>query len=183
MGTYLCTGICIEMSIAKTRFRNFPEGIDINKIQSSMSKEFKLEMYDFVDEQSSLDWKLKTKYLDDVEDLTQFLFKQYMAYNPSLESTWKSIINIIKNAGNAIEVMKRAEEGLGDRFQIVEYIESCINYDRKSIYVPCKALGIFVDGKAGMECFTDIFRYFETQIHENNKEFNIAGAVKLWLTL
>lgn len=179
MGTYLCTGICTKIQIEKKHIES--KKVTMEEIVKELQTEIDIELFDNVeDEEGIICWSIKKKYIEN--GLIDFLRSQYEIYDKG--NDYSKYYREIEKAKTYENILKLAKKPLGPYFQHLQR-PSDLSIDKgwKYIDIYYDIIVFFLDGKIIMECYGDIFHYFEYMIRLQKDKYPIAGAVKIVISI
>lgn len=187
MGMYLATGIVKEIYIYKGDI-DF-DVINIEDIIESLGHEINLDRYIFNEDERYISWTIQPEMLEG--NLPTFLEKQYEMYENSITPHAKSkdnfnlMIEAVREAKTGDNILELADQKKFPQFQSLEYIMEYIDVKKlnspfsSSLRINYELISFFLDGKISMECYSNIFRYFEKNIHMQKDKYPIAECVKV----
>jgi len=178
MGTYLCAGICTKIQIVKKDMTS--KKITLEEIIEDLQREIELGLFDKEEDEDTIYWSIKRKYIE--YGLIDFLKSQYEIYNK--KGDYYEYYREIEKAKTFGKILKLAKKPLGQNFHSL-HRPSYLMIDRnwKDINVYYDIIVFFMDGKIIMECYRDIFHYFEHMIRLQKDKYPVAGAVKVVISL
>jgi len=179
MGTYLATGIVHKILIQKKEMTQAK--LKINHITESLQKELDLKNYDFSENDEELIWEIKPQMLVG-QELAEFLKTQFMMYVDKLEDDMQVLIQRIRNATSAQEIIEMAKN---KGFRMMTYFFQYLDVNNgfpQSIPIHYHLMTYFFDGKIIMECYNNILHYFERNIRLQEAKFPVAACVKVLIS-
>lgn len=183
MGTYLATGIIQKIAVSKKEIERNTH-LNLEGLKAALSKELKLQHYNFSENEQYFLWTINPRLLEG--NLSEFLEEQFKMYG---EETAKrddiqKLITSIKQIDTGEKIIELAENHNFVNLQMVNYAWESIkvkhhdsNFD-DHVTVNYNMIAFFIDGKIIMECYKNIFRYFENNIRKQEKIYPIAACVK-----
>lgn len=183
MGTYLATGIVYKVRIQKRdlvsrRYAN-KDKFPIENIEKSLQNELDLGAYIFGEDQDAISWEIKTEMLEG--NFTEFLETQFKMYNEKMNA--QEVISRIKEAQTGKKIIELAQERSLCDFQMVDYILDSLSVLHTAgftdyITVNYHLMAFFIDGKIIMECYNNIFHYFERVIRLQKEKYPVVACLK-----
>ena len=181
MGTYLATGIVQKMRIRKRDMGT--NKFTIENIVKSLEKELGMDHYVFGEDDDSIFWKIKPKMLEG--NFSEFLETQFKMYDDT--KNVQALITKVKEAKSGEEIIELAQSGNFSGFQMVNYIEEyprvlCVNGFTDHLPVNYYLMAFFMDGKIIMECYRNIFHYFERNIRLQEDKYPVVRCLKTMIS-
>ena len=186
MGIYLITGVAKKIIIEKTE--SVRNELTIGNIIEALKKEVNLEFYVFSEDVKYYFWEIKPKIFEG--NLVDFLDSQYQMYyeTEDKDKHVKEDIDKIKLGKNGEEILKIVMDKdlycfhlLNNHIVKPSYVLSDNGFTH-AMNVYYKLIAIFSDGKIMMECYNNIFRYFENLIRLQRDKYPIVDCVKVMMT-
>ncbi len=183
MGTYLTTGIVQDIIIEKRQIRYKDITIDI--INARLKEEINLDHYDYTEDSDGYYWKIKPKMLEG--NLVEFLDTQFQMYEGKKDSHMQKALEEIAKAKTGNEILNLAASNELINFQLVDQIMEHIRVIRSNgfdehVRIYYNVISYFMDGKIIMECYANIFKYFELNIRLQKDKYPIVDCVKIMIT-
>jgi hypothetical protein len=184
MGAYLVTGIAQEIIIEKSASEKYQ--LTVKELEQCMNGEVKMAHYDYVEDPKYHMWTIKPAVLE--PKLPEFITAQWEMYAGQLDQYNKEDIEEVRKAKTYDKLIELAETKKNRCFRF------SYNYLNESVYpvnntgracaisVDYNHIAIFMDGKAYIDAYGKILRYFEQVIRLQRKEYPIVDCVKCLLT-
>ena len=173
MGQYLVVGLCYSLGVNCS-------DVDEKKLQEitrEVSKMIDIDAYDCNVAKGEIEYKPKENIF--MDGFVDFVMQQYTLYGVDKEDK----IEILKELANVSNLEEAID--LANLNQWVNY-QKAYCYDRISCgfyghRVTCSVIGLFIEGKAMLECYDSLFAYIETLIKKDNP-YPVARFAKVILT-
>lgn len=182
MATYLATGIVQKMHIKKREIAG--KNVRVEHIIKSLKNQLNIDNYFFGQNEDEIFWEIKPEMFQ--ENFAEFLEVQFKMYNDKNDVNVQQVIDKIKEAKTGEGIIELAEAKIFSEFQMLNHIceplevwykESFSTY--LSVYYHLVAF--FIDGKIIMECYRNIFRYFEMNIRLQKEKYPIVTCLKIMI--
>ncbi|HQS83957.1 MAG: hypothetical protein B7Y25_06060 [Alphaproteobacteria bacterium 16-39-46] len=183
MGTYLATGIVQQIVIPKEKPLRYD--ISVEMIIEGLRKELDINCYQYSEDADDYIWKINPKVLEC--NLGDFLEAQFQMYTKKECPYMKETIVKVKESTTGDQLLELAEQSEVINFQVVDCLYNHINIVRPdgfdfNIVAHYKLISFFLDGKIIMECYGNIFNYFEKNIRLQRAQYPIVDCVKVMIT-
>jgi len=176
MGTYLSCGIAKTIKVKKENFSK-------KEIIEKLSKAIDINIYDLSeDTDECLKFELKKDIVE--KYAVKFAEEQLKIAEQDINKTDEDSMSL-KSLENKKydELMEILESNQCYNFQLIEgfrFFENDISYITKGLLVFADIIKFLDDGKAIMECYSDVFRYFRNQgIENSNNPIKTAMVVTI----
>lgn len=183
MGQYLAIGLTLTYSASKREATN----LILDDIIAKMSQQFGFEpsLYTFHETEQNWHWQIKEEILE--KELILFL----EAFYPSLViyaslNDYEEVLERLKVTPIS-ELISLLEDKEFYDFQLHDYNEPTWLYFnekpfRPSVKVSFKTIGLTMAGKISIESSGGLFQFFEAMIQQQFSQFNLAKAIRVYIT-
>jgi hypothetical protein len=181
MGTYLFNGIVRNITTRKSEVKQ--KHIAIATVTEALRKELNIDYYNHTEDSNYHYWNIKPEML--TNNLTAFLDAQFQMYRDKKDKEMQEVINKITSMKTAEEIIALADAKIFSYFQSID-ASTHIKVMRDNgfselILVQYSLISYFMDGKIIMECYKDIFKYFETNIRSQRDKYPIVDCIKIMI--
>lgn len=174
MGTYLATGIVTKIELEKTSKSN------LSNIEEALRKELNLDHYVFNESEDSPLWTIKPDLFKG--NFVEFMETQFQMYGLR-EKNFRETIEQIKSNPDLIKLAQQRSLANYQSLGILSYVKVLNNNGFENyVDVGYEMIAFFMDGKILMECYANIFHYFEKTIRLQEEKYPIASCVKVMIT-
>ena len=183
MGQYLATGIVLDIRIERKEIINNQLSIDL--VTKKLKESINLNMYHYSEDADYHYWKINPRLLD--KNISEFLETQFTMYSSEQDQAMIDVLHKVKSAQNGEELIDLATNDGSEHFQLVKYITEHIRVKNntnftKHVSAHYQLIAYFLDGKMMMECYNNIFSYFEKNIHLQKSKYPVAEYVKIMIS-
>ncbi len=180
MGQYLSIGICTNFSISKSEMKSAKTSIE--EIEDALQNEgYYLPIFERQESENAWKWSLKESIF--TMEMAQFVEKQLDIFGETDDDV-EQLLADLKNCKSKNDFWGLAEQGNYECFQWDRYGESdyiSMSFG-KHLRINYDCIMLFSAGKISMESDGGLFQYFVRNIVIANPEFEIAKALKVYIT-
>lgn len=173
MGQFLEVGIAIKLIVSK-KDKRWAKDYTIEQIQEELGKCINLALYDLEKEDEEyLYWQIKRNIF--AENVGAFLAEQSLLWGGALPEELTALL-ATKDYDQIIEV---AQDKSYCEFQMIDGIGQ-FNYLMEHVKVYGESIAFFIEGKAYLECYYNLFKYMNNLIrHATKNELKDAVVLSL----
>ncbi len=177
MGRYLVTGIIQNITIRKNAVsRHTTIDVVVEKIKKEHNINF--SCYNYSEDTENYYWKIQPRMLEG--NFVDFLEAQASMYD--YDELRQKTINIIRAVQTGDQLIALAAEKELIRFQLVDDLSEYVTINYQHIKIEYEMICFFSDGKILMECYSNIFNYFENIIRLQRSKYPVVDCVKIMIS-
>ncbi len=178
MGTYILFTINHKIIVQKKDLS--VENITFEEMLNGLNLKFQMSHYQMIEQNNHYEFQAKESVFNS-EQLLKFLKEQYSFFTVEKQHK-EEIFQELSKASNYNEMIQLVEKCSYPCFQSDTTYENIRCGGWKRFRITLEGIVFFIEGKAYLECYEELFTYIESLIKKTS-QYEISQLVKVVLTL